>query len=243
MGRRITRAMSTSRLSENPNPQVTDAATLPVTQSSLDASPPFSASASSHAFTSSSSSISGSYPSSIIASTSTSPSVPTDILQCMLDALKIQQQQVDRQYELLESRFLAQQRRDATLLHHLQLISSPQITELAPNPFDTFVAASSPKPDPAPASTPDSSPPSVPSPAFDPVSTLTAASSKPSVSIDSFPFDTAPLSASASTMPLNSTPVPPVTSSHVPDVVRILSMSFRPQVHRQPSSQGLRSNN
>ena len=53
------------------------------------------------------------------------------------------QQQFDRQYELLESRFLAQQRRDATLLHHLQLISSPQITDLAPYPFDTFVAASS----------------------------------------------------------------------------------------------------
>ena len=93
----------------------------------------------------------------------------------MLDALKIQQQQFDRQYELLESRFLAQQRRDATLLHHLQLISSPQITDLAPNPFDTFVAAPSPKP--APASTTAPSPPSVPALVFDPVSTLSAASS------------------------------------------------------------------
>ena len=90
MYRRVTRAMSTSRLLGNPNPQVTDAANLPVTQSLLDASHPSSASASSHAF--SSSSISGFHPSSIIVSTSTSPSVSSDILQCMLDALKNQQQ-------------------------------------------------------------------------------------------------------------------------------------------------------
>ena len=190
MDRRITHAMSTSRISGSPKPQVTVAANLPVTQSLLDASNPSSASTSSHASTSYSSSISGSHASSIIASTSTSPSVPTDILQCMLDALKIQQQQFYRQYELLESRFLAQQRRDATLLFNLQLISPSQITELAPNPFDNFVAASSPKP--APASTTDSSPPSAPAPAFDPVSTLTAASSQPYVSNESFPFDNAP---------------------------------------------------
>ena len=98
MDRRITRAMSTSRPSGNPNPQVTDAANLPVTQSLLDVSNPSSASASSHSSTSSSSSISGSHPSSIIASTPTSPSVPTVILQCMLDALKIRQQQFNRQY-------------------------------------------------------------------------------------------------------------------------------------------------
>ncbi len=36
----------------------------------------------------------------------------------------------------------------------------------------------------------------------------------------SFPFDSTPISASASTMPLNSAPALPVTSSHVPDFVR-----------------------
>ncbi len=208
MYRRVTRAMSTSRLSGNLNPQVTDAANLPVTQSLLGASNPSSASASSHASTPSSSSISGSHPSSIIASTSTSPSVPTDILQCILDALKIQQQQFDRQYELLESRSLAQQRRDAILLHHLQLMSPPQITELAPNPFDTFVAdtfvaASLPKPAPASTTTPSlpspPSPPSVPAPVFDPVSTLSAASSSHVLDLIRYPLDEFPLASPSTT--------------------------------------------
>ncbi len=48
----------------------------------------------------------------------------------------------------------------------------------------------------------------------------------------SFPFDNTPISASASTMPLNSAPVLPVTSSDVPDIVRnpfdeFLSGKFR----------------
>jgi len=208
--------MSTSHNSRNPNPQITDTANLPVTQSLLDASTPSSASASAsaHASTSSSSSISGSDSSMIIASTYTLPSVPTDILQCMLDALTIQQQQFDRQDELLEARFLAQQQRDANLLRQLQLISPPQLTESASNPFDSFVAASSTTP--VPASTTAFSPPSVPAPAIVPASTLTASSSHPYGSNTSSPFDSVPVSVPASTTPFDPASVHPLTPSHAP---------------------------
>ena len=198
MARRITRAMSRSHNSSNTHPQITDAANLPVTQSLLDASTPSSPSASAHASISS----------------STLPSVPTDILQCMLDAINIQQQQFDKQYELLEARFLAQQQRDATLLRQLQLISPPQLTESAPNPFDSFAAASPTTP--VPASTPASSPPSVPDPAIVPVPTLPVSSSHAYGSNTSSPFDSVPVSVPASTTPFDPASVPPLTPSHAP---------------------------
>jgi len=178
--------MSRSHNSSNPNPQIIDTANLPVSQSVRHASTPSSPSASAHASISYSSSISVSDSSPIIAFTSTLPSVPTDILQCMLDAITIQQQQFDRQYDLLEARFLAQQQRDATLLRQLQLISLSQLTESAPNPFDSFVAASPTTP--VPASTTAFSPPSVPAPAIVPASTLPASSSHPYGSNTSSPL-------------------------------------------------------
>ena len=82
------------------------------------------------------------------------------IFDGMLDAFTIQQQQFDKKYDLLEKRFLAQQRRDVHLLRQLQLISPPQIIESVPNPFHIFVSVSSPSP--VPASTTAFLSPSVP---------------------------------------------------------------------------------